>query len=930
MPAPFKRLSIAEFALLLERFQFTRQINSVHMHHTWRPNHSQFRGHETIEGMWRFHTQQRNFSDIAQHLTIDPEGFVWTGRNWNSPPASATGFNGNASIGPFMFETIGDFDRGMDKLEGKQLTAVCDVIKLVQLRFKLAPESLMFHQQMSRKSCPGTAIVRDDFIRTIRDHTVSAPTGAQRSAEGPFDPSKLSANENVARAIERLTDTTGVRAASGDDNELDYDDQCRSASLGEYGTRGKEPELGPETLNLLRPHVINLRMGDFSDDGRMTTTTGDVDAIFHEHLPRWVKARKEGDVPARIVFYAHGGLVSESTGLGGANRTLDWWMRNGVYPIYFIWETGLFQTLGDLLLKVKGKAVPEGARDLFDWTTDPVVEEAARALQAPRIWGGMKASAALASAENGGARYVAERLQKFMKTHGDGVQLHAIGHSAGSIFHGHFLPLCRELEVAFDSLQLLAPAITCEDFKRYLKKMTDGGGDAPHTTMFTMSRTFERADQCQHVYRKSLLYLVSEACEGERKTPILGLEDSLRDDEMLREFFGLRGRSDKGTVVWSKSPTDTGRSATRSTTHGGFDDDAPTMSSVLRRIRDLEDAHPIDPFPAPPAGRDGARDWSNEVDWPDAFDRAWTGPQPPQPFSPSGSLQPPGPQSPPSPAGAAANAASTGRRIAVCIGINAYPTARLNGCVKDAEQWQSTFSKLGFATKLVTDSEATRLRVLSELKALVENSRAGDTLVFQYAGHGTQLDDLDGDEASGDTPGQDEAICPVDFADGQFLIDDDIAEQVAHLPDGVQLFFILDCCHSGTGSRFAARATTTSPDATAKPRYIEATTELRARYRQVRRTMQLDASRDPLGRAARAQAMREVTFAACRSKEVAWESEGQGEFTRRAHEVLARGTNGLTNAGFLEAVLQAFGPNARQQPQLDCDVALRASRWLGI
>ena len=42
-------------------------------------------------------------------------------------------------------------------------------------------------------------------------------------------------------------------------------------------------------------------------------------------------------------------------------------------------------------------------------------------------------------------------------------------------------------------------------------------------------------------------------------------------------------------------------------------------------------------------------------------------------------------------------------------------------------------------------------------------------LVFQYSGHGTQLRALDGDETDGDTPGLDEALCPIDFADGHFF-----------------------------------------------------------------------------------------------------------------------------------------------------------------
>ena len=42
----------------------------------------------------------------------------------------------------------------------------------------------------------------------------------------------------------------------------------------------------------------------------------------------------------------------------------------------------------------------------------------------------------------------------------------------------------------------------------------------------------------------------------------------------------------------------------------------------------------------------------------------------------------------------------------------------------------------------------------------------GDVIVWQYAGHGTKVPDVNGDEAQGDSPGQDEAICPVDMLYG--------------------------------------------------------------------------------------------------------------------------------------------------------------------
>lgn len=50
--------------------------------------------------MRKFHMEQNGWSDLAQHLTIDPQGGLWTGRNWNLAPASATGHNGTAGEGP--------------------------------------------------------------------------------------------------------------------------------------------------------------------------------------------------------------------------------------------------------------------------------------------------------------------------------------------------------------------------------------------------------------------------------------------------------------------------------------------------------------------------------------------------------------------------------------------------------------------------------------------------------------------------------------------------------------------------------------------------------------------------------------------------------------------------------------------------------------
>ncbi|MEZ5773838.1 MAG: peptidoglycan recognition family protein [Hyphomicrobiaceae bacterium] len=88
------------------------------MHHTFYPAHADYRGEASIEAMRRFHVEDRGFEDIAQHVSIAPDGRIWTGRDWNKTPASVGGV---LNRGVFMFEMIGNFDLGHDRLEGRQL-----------------------------------------------------------------------------------------------------------------------------------------------------------------------------------------------------------------------------------------------------------------------------------------------------------------------------------------------------------------------------------------------------------------------------------------------------------------------------------------------------------------------------------------------------------------------------------------------------------------------------------------------------------------------------------------------------------------------------------------------------------------------------------------------------------------------------------------
>ena len=90
-----------------------------------------------------------------------------------------------------------------------------------------------------------------------------------------------------------------------------------------------------------------------------------------------------------------------------------------------------------------------------------------------------------------------------------------------------------------------------------------------------------------------------------------------------------------------------------------------------------------------------------------------------------------------------------------------------------------------------------------------------------------------------------------------------------------------------------------------------------------------DAGIEPRARSAVPVPMREVSFAACQAREVAWENDGQGEFTRRAAALLADAERGgITNEEFHRRVVEAFGANRAQTPDLNCSDALRGARLL--
>lgn len=140
------------------------------------------------------------------------------------------------------------------------------------------------------------------------------------------------------------------------------------------------------------------------------------------------------------------------------------------------------------------------------------------------------------------------------------------------------------------------------------------------------------------------------------------------------------------------------------------------------------------------------------------------------------------------------------RTKALQVGINYYGTKnQLGGCINDVKAMERVLVSKGYKeikqlTDNGTDEYPSRNAMLNGIRWLVEGAVKGDMLFFQYSGHGAQQVDRNGDEIDG----KDEILCPPNYPKSS-ITDDELKELlVDRVPEGVRLFAVMDCCHSGT------------------------------------------------------------------------------------------------------------------------------------
>ena len=149
-------------------------------------------------------------------------------------------------------------------------------------------------------------------------------------------------------------------------------------------------------------------------------------------------------------------------------------------------------------------------------------------------------------------------------------------------------------------------------------------------------------------------------------------------------------------------------------------------------------------------------------------------------------------------------------RRALLIGCNYTGTSsQLEGCINDVKNIKNYLTTYGnFDETEITilsdqrgtdeDSLPTKRNIILAIRKFVtglpKNKRV--ILFFHYSGHGSYTADINSDEDDG----KDETIVPLDYEDNGFIIDDDLKGMLVDtLSNNVELYSIMDCCHSGTG-----------------------------------------------------------------------------------------------------------------------------------
>ena len=324
----------------------------------------------------------------------------------------------------------------------------------------------------------------------------------------------------------------------------------------------------------------------------------------------------------KFAIYLHGGINDEEAGLRRARALGPWLHANNIEPLFIVWKTGILESIKYIAQDLTERVLEEinifRSRGFGDHIIreleerrDQTFELVARKLIARPVWTQIKQNAEASGKGEGALRQIGSHIKEFAALI-DNFSVNIIAHSAGSILAGHLIEELKQRRLTpnpdpiVNCLALFAPACTIPFANKYFGKFGLDAGVIGSQSIYVdnLSDKLERDDNVQnnHIYGKSILYLVFRALESKHKTPLLGLERSWPghfETALEDDFFGQTFASDLKTwASYVKTHQITSEHHTSSetlvrripdvshikTTHGSFDNDIILFERTIMNV----------------------------------------------------------------------------------------------------------------------------------------------------------------------------------------------------------------------------------------------------------------------------------------------------------------------------------------------------------
>lgn len=326
-------------------------------------------------------------------------------------------------------------------------------------------------------------------------------------------------------------------------------------------------------------HYINIDDGLLVTSGKYGSPT---ETEMKETVERLTIANSNSNQGYdHLVIYSHGGLNSLEA---EAQRIATWkrndiYGRNRIYNFHLMWGSGFLDEVFGRLSQ--SPAVGRAGGRISDWFFEAGIGKQIGSY----AWRNMKQDALMAfnrgSEYDGGFKGLSPLLSGLQKAFRR-PKLHLIGHSAGAIVLGYLLSALGRFkldQLELGTVHLMAPACTAAFFEEHYEPYLAGTGAMKLKDKMYLYNLTDQLEQDDTVsanfplvpsYSRSLLYLVSRAFELAPNTPIAGMQ----------AYASQMPSHSKLEIAYSQGAG--GKTSSRS--HGGFDNDPATLTTIMSRI----------------------------------------------------------------------------------------------------------------------------------------------------------------------------------------------------------------------------------------------------------------------------------------------------------------------------------------------------------